>query len=1195
MRFITALVAAMAMFSSAAQSGFERFAADAQVRDAAVSPSGDAVFLAIQDRNELWKVSPEGAVEARAHTNRAPVAVSVSADGEAVAVANSLPGTISLFRAGDLGFIAHVTSGGGPIDIAALPGGGFAVANFIGDSVTLVDVENPEQPVSLPVEGVPSAVAASEGYLAVATRVPAALRLYPQGSRSPVTVALPGTPHAVAAASRDRFAVATDAAVLLIDAGDGAVAATRELRAEDLAAVGDDVYALTGDAVLRLEADSLKTVDSWPTSAATAGALHVANGTVAVALPQARAWQAFRGAPQAVAVAAADGRGEALRGPDIAPAPEVTDEPLREPILVAAEPAPAEEALEEPAPVPAVAEEAAPQPEAVAEEPSVPNAGEAGAVLLPAPRQKPETPAGEIVPPPNVFRQPPLGLGETRAPRSGQRPSAIPIPDFSEPTFGDTLRGDLGIMELEGGFRQPNLDIIENMTATDELLVDREGDQLQEVRAKGDVRLSLDNTDFAADYFYYNALTGNMEIRGEIRLEQELSTLTASELDYDFPTEEEAAALDPEVVGPNAVERRVSLGKLHAIDLEIHEPNRDVLAKRIDYDFATRTGELEEFRGRAGIYYFGGRCVRVLGPASADAEDVWITTCNLDPPHYRIRIKSASLKGGQVVVGQNAQLQLGAVPTPVIWPRWAHNIGRDSSFDFDFDSGHSADIGYYVNFGQRFAVNPDLDLGFRLMPTTQEGVGFGLEAYYDYRETPASPFYRSRGEVRTLYTTEDRGYAEFYHRQDIFDEAVLRLQLEQWSDREFYKDFFYDAYRNRTAPRTFANLTYAQPEYIATATVRQSTNGFVRETERLPEATYHLLERRLLGGLYFSFDTINGYNEREPANIHALRSVNVARLTYPVRLLPALTLTPFVESELTWYSDGPRDDESDFRFSNLVGTTLQSRFQRSYPGFYKFEGFKHVVVPSITLSYRPEPTMGVEETPRFDTYDNVYGRSRIEGKVDNIVFGRDAETKDVWQVARFTLYQGSDFWNELRRSDDYEIELDLRPRPWWGWLLTGEHHSITGDFDLDEPYLLERIYAEAYEELVGEPLLRESEFQYNVRYGDYDRLLTYLYYDNRERGGRFNGRLGYAYTSTLGETFNREVLYGAGYRLGEHWGVAAEHRYDFDRGELTRQEYEVSRDLHCWEAAVQVRERESGWDFGVEFSIKAFPGTGVKF
>ncbi|HNR29751.1 MAG TPA: hypothetical protein PKI11_02580, partial [Candidatus Hydrogenedentes bacterium] len=109
------------------------------------------------------------------------------------------------------------------------------------------------------------------------------------------------------------------------------------------------------------------------------------------------------------------------------------------------------------------------------------------------------------------------------------------------------------------------------------------------------------------------------------------------------------------------------------------------------------------------------------------------------------------------------------------------------------------------------------------------------------------------------------------------------------------------------------------------------------------------------------------------------------------------------------------------------------------------------------------------------------------------------------------------------------------------------------------------------------------------------RVLAQFYYNDTLLDGPWQARVGFAYTETGDDVFNREILYGAGYKLSEKWGVAFEHRYDLEDDTLRSQSYEVRRTFSCWESALRVRDRESGTDIDLEFSIKAFPGTRVKF
>ncbi|MFA6243303.1 MAG: LptA/OstA family protein, partial [Candidatus Hydrogenedentales bacterium] len=867
-----------------------------------------------------------------------------------------------------------------------------------------------------------------------------------------------------------------------------------------------------------------------------------------------------------------------------APAKVEEAKSAEEPVKVAeAAPAPVAAPVEPPAAQPA--EEPKKAEEKASPESTAPSAATPAA---------PQTRKSRLTPPAPAPAAPENKKAFSRKPGSSQLNMGN-----EEKTFGQSVNQGLNLGTSEGGFEPPDwTQPFRDLQAGNIQTLDGG----TKIVADGDVRLTLDTVQFAADHLFYDRLTGELHVSGNVEVMQGQSTAFADDIMYQIPANKKLEVPPPlahsgEDVEQGLARKMLSLGNLDAKNIEINEPTRQLKAEHIVYDFTTKTGEAVGVEGHAGQVRFGGEKLTILGEEEMQGKNLWLTTCDCDHEYYKIRLKDAHFGKNAEVTGTGANLQIGSARTPIYWPRWSFSGGDAPTVGFDFDSGRKAKLGYYVNVGQQFAVTTDLKLGLRLIPTTKQGIGVGIDGSYDYMETPASPLFRGKGEFHTLYTTKDRGYTEWYHRQELTPDTVLLVQLEQWYDRDFYKDFFYERYKDRSDPRTFANVAYTQPAYIATATVRPRTNGFTTETERLPEATFHLLEREIAERLYLSFDTIAGYNNREPFDESAARSVNVARVSYDLQLVDNLNITPFLELEGSWYSKTRNDGGADTRFSSTAGVTVQTRFQKDYPGRWGFSEFKHLIVPSMTYSYRPEATMGIEDTPKFDAYDRVFGRSRIEGKVDNIILGRDAETSESWQVARLSLYHGTDFWNEVSRGSDYEMELEIRPRPWWGFMAVGESHTINDDIDfqLDEPYVVQRTVIQLYERLTDRRADPEAVDRYNASYGDYERVLAYFYYDDRPFNGRFNGRVGFAYTQTQGEVFNREVLYGAGYKLNEKWSLGFEHVFDLEKGDLSRQKYEVRRVMQCVEGAFQFSERESGWDVGVELSVTAFPGTRLKF
>ncbi|MCP4641442.1 MAG: hypothetical protein GY851_13455 [bacterium] len=1119
--------------TTATGGSFREFTPGAQIRDAVILPKAGLAYLAAYDLNQVWRVDlGTGETSATLDVGKGPVALAVSPDGKVLACANRLSGTVSLVDLDAFALIADVDSGQAPAGVASLPGGGFVVVSSFADRATLIDPTRPDNPVLLDaVKGVPNAVASSDTRLAVTVRVPASLLVFTGGSKAPA-VTVPLPAAAVAlTALPDDRFVVATAGRVLVVNGKDGSI----LAQRDVAAL--DV-AVRHDEILLLTGEQIEVcspaLEVKEAMAVPAPGLSLAtgNGLIAVLAPKSDSWR--------------------LHG---------DYEPVR-PVVAKTDPAPA-------------ADKPAAQP--VSEQPTKP--GQA----IPGQR-----------PPGRQVASVPLGSRQPTAPKGQMR--ATPTPGDLDKSALETAGVQVGL--VQGGFQPPDMTKPFRDLAADDLQFEDDG---KRIIAKKNVRLTLDTVEFKSDELFYDETTGELHVSGNVVLAQADARAYADDIRYILPEGQRTDTPPPLSAQEDDVEQELarkmlSLGSLDAKNIEIIEPTRRLNADRIIYDFSNQTGQAYNVVGQAGDFYFGGERLDMLGPDYAEGENLWLTTCDPDHEYYKVRLKRGFVHEQGAVSGQGARLEIGNTKTPIYWPRWTFEGGENPTVGFDFDSGHSAELGYYVNVGQQFSVRPNVQLGYRFWPTTAEGLGVGFESKYDFMEHPESgPLFRSLGSFRSLYTTNSRGHVEWYHRHELDENTVVLAQVEQWFDADFYKDFYYDEYKNRSEPRTFVNVTHTKPTYIATGTIRQETNGFVAETERAPEVSYHLLERRLAKNLYVSFDTVDGYNEREPAGDHAVRSANVARLSYDLELAEVVNLTPFAEAEGTWYSHTREGGDSDVRFSAILGATAQSRYHKIYPGKFGFSAFKHLVVPSFTLSYRPSATMNVEDTPRFDVYDNVYGRTRWESKMDHLLFGRDAETGDSWQVARLTLYQGTDLWNELRSSRDYELELDIRPRAWWGFQFAGEHHSITDEGSIDDPFYLQNTVLETYERIVGEPYDPEVGYQYNARYGDYDRILTYLYYDDTPIDGKWNGRIGYAYTETQGRVFNREVIYGLGYKFNDIWSAAFEHRYDIERGDLYRQRYEVRRVFHCLEGAFLARERNSGWDFSVEFSVTGLPGTKLSF
>lgn len=700
-----------------------------------------------------------------------------------------------------------------------------------------------------------------------------------------------------------------------------------------------------------------------------------------------------------------------------------------------------------------------------------------------------------------------------------------------------------------------------------------------EVEAEGNVRFNLDQALVLTERASLNEETGEVLLERDVSITRGDSFLTADRILYRRPEIEvlnrpvplipRGEGLQaPHVLVPHGSKEdglgRRPTGTLAVEGLRWNEPNRVLRAESMSYDFGNLEGELINVSGNLGPMYFGAKRLRILGPADILGEEIWVTTCDRPVPHYRIRLSRASLANGDAYAVKHARLHLGKSPTPLYIPMVRGSVTHEGKrLSTDIDLGNRSELGLFLNIAPWFQVTPDIQLAPRVYATTSEGIGFGLDGEYDFLDDPASILFGGRGSFQTMYTTRDSGYTQFYHRQEISENTVMLAQFEQWFEPDFVKDFYDDIFEDRTGPRSFINLTHTRPQQMASLTVSKATHDFTTETEKLPEATYHLFERRLGKGFYGTFDGAAGHYRTAPDDLESGRITTQGRLTYDLNVAKGINLTPFIEGDGAWYSKALDDDESSFRASAIGGVTLQTRFQRAYAGLRGYSGFKHIVVPSVTYTYRPDASLAQDDTPRFDALDDRQGRSRIESSISSILLGRNAKTGETWPVARLGLFQGHDFSSEGPESDDYEVQMQVRPRPWWGFQTTVEYHEADGDEVLPEENL--------------------------------DRVLSFLFFDNRFGKNTMNARLGYAVTETDAEIFNREILYGFGYKLTGNWSFSAEHRYDIELAKLTRQTYEIRRRLHKWEIALRIRERSSGLDIGIAFNLTDFPGAKLSF
>ena len=621
----------------------------------------------------------------------------------------------------------------------------------------------------------------------------------------------------------------------------------------------------------------------------------------------------------------------------------------------------------------------------------------------------------------------------------------------------------------------------------------------KELRLIGNVRITTENTEFKADEIVYdtekNSLRATGTQPGGVRMKRDGSSVRADEIIYDIESE---------------------------------------------------TGELTNCGGTFDQLFFQAPLLKRNGPNTAELLGGHGTTCELDSPHWRFEADRIEVTDGQEMYARNVKLYLGSVP--ILWiPRFSHAVG-ETRFPVSIHTGHKSELGYFLRTEYEFDVTEKFSGGLHTDVYTDEGFGTGLDGSLNAIEGGETTF-------KTYMTTKERGRAEIYHTQEMPHDWRAILQLEQWTDEEFLEEFYYDEFKRRTEPETFLNLTRTRPYDIISLTARKRTNGFVEETERLPELNINFLERQIgTAPFYYSVENSAGYLVDRPGEEHTLRNFTSGRISYAGRPARWLSVVPFVGVDGTYYSDGLVEDDL-YRTLPLAGVTLGTRLHKVYGSrFRDFSAFKHVVVPTLTYTYRPNPDVRNTEIHEFDAIDAILGGNRIGFELDNLLLSKTTQNEQR-QLARLTLYSGTDITSEQRESVDWAARFQVSPSDRFGFEFDADSHDAGEDFKL-----------------------------FNGSF----------YYTGDEASG-LKLKFGFGYSETEEGVFNEDISYYLGTNLGQKWRVSVEQRYDFHDNDLEYQEYRIWRDLHCFEAAISYRIRERSERILFIVGLKAFPGAQVKF
>lgn len=604
-------------------------------------------------------------------------------------------------------------------------------------------------------------------------------------------------------------------------------------------------------------------------------------------------------------------------------------------------------------------------------------------------------------------------------------------------------------------------------------------------------------------------------LKGNVSLVSGDRTITAEEGHY-FPDKQEA----------------VFSGKVRLL-----LPSGTVDADEAFYNFANGSG----FTGQAIFAnppWFGkAKRIEIKNSDELLLQDGYLTTCDLTPPHYRITLKSATVKKGEWIKINSASFVVGKVPVFYL-PVFSQSLGPAESFALSINPALNSVNGFQFYTTMRYDTPQErysLDLDYRGV----QGFGFGPGLKSNrWGQTDIKTYF-----IRDLKQDRDRYRLEVWHRSNFPKESGednFLLEIHKFSDASFLKDYFWREYDKDVERNSFLLYSLNRKDYYAGFLMDGELDNYHNLTQRLPELTFFAPFRKAAGSYWQEEATLSNLSKEFSGKMETTNRFNFTESVSRFYPMAGGILRPFIIGGVTYYSQDKEGNE-ETRYLTEEGLDLGWKFSRTF-NQKDGSGVVHYLEPRITLLNR-DVSLSPGKLFQYDDLDQIQSDQLLSLQLLNrLEFNRPSGS---FEALRFNLE--ADYSLKKKRFGDLRSLLVFDP-----------HKNLTlrseGDFDLD----------------TGKWKTISTSFGWH------------------KDGFRF--QLDHGYQRDVDETITPRVSLP----LGKEWRIDTYVDYSFKKNNFEGREISIWHDLHCWEGRLGLYQDQKQTEVYLIFTLKGFPKDAVK-
>ncbi len=423
----------------------------------------------------------------------------------------------------------------------------------------------------------------------------------------------------------------------------------------------------------------------------------------------------------------------------------------------------------------------------------------------------------------------------------------------------------------------------------------------------------------ASDSMVYDLKNEKIYLYGSANVEQEKLNLDAAKITFNY--------LGKTV---HAIGTQDSSGDWSGKPI-FKDSGQEFQSDEITYNFDTKKGKIHQLVTQQGDGILLGEQVKKNENDEMFVKDAYYTTCNLEHPHYRIKVNKLKVIPKKLIVSGPAQFQIADIPTPLVLPFGIFPLMEEQTSGLIFPSyGYTPADGYNLRgLGWYFALGDYVDLAVKGDIYTSGT--WRMNAKTNYRKR-----YKYNGSLTFQYgsVSTNRRFTDAFRKTRDFSVT--------WSHSQ--------------NPKSIPNRTFS-------GSVNVGTNSFNREFEVSNE---QVLTNTLTSSINYTKTFVGSpFRMSLTASHNQNTNTNIVNITFPSFRLDMSRINPLKRKKkigqerwyekifLTYNMDAKaRVSTADsILFTNAVWDQVRSGMQHSASTGLNFKMFKYVNV-SPNISYR---------------------------------------------------------------------------------------------------------------------------------------------------------------------------------------------------------------------------------------------------